>query len=131
MSQGFYGDRFYPAAAGPLSADQPVSQVPARPQVLAAQGTVQSGALRATFNPRPNVAWLVRRISVINTKTGQALVYVGDVQPQNFVCGTRTGQLDEDDTNQPIFVPEGSPMNVVWSSSLTGIAWCRIEYVEV
>jgi hypothetical protein len=131
VSQGFYGDRYYAPAAGSQTAEQPVSQVPARPQVLAAQGAVVSGALRAVFTPAPNRAWLVRRISVINTKTGQALVYVGEVQPQNFVCGTRTGQLDEDDTNQPIFVPEGSVMNVVWSSSTTGVAWCRIEYVEV
>ncbi len=90
-----------------------------------------AGALRATFTPAPGQAWLVRRISVSNTETGQALVYVGDVQPQNYVSGTRTGQLDENDTSQPIFVPEGSPLLVVWSSLITGVAWARIEYMEV
>lgn len=127
----FGGDRYYPPAAQPLADAPTASDVPLRPDRLSVQGRIVAGKLRATFTPRPGYAWLIRRISVSNTVVGQAVCYEGDVQPQNFVAGTRTGQLDEDDCNQPIFIPEGSALNVVWSGATTGVAWARVEFVEV
>lgn len=126
----FGGSRYYPPADG-LTVSDTTPALPARPVVIAQKALIVSGALRCTFTPAPGKAWLVRRITVQNTKFGQAFVYVGDNQPQNVVSGTRTGTFDENDTSQPIFVPEGSPLLVIWTSATNGVAWARIEYVEV
>lgn len=127
----FGADRYYPPAGSASTAEQPASLVPARPQVGRSQAVIVGGLLRCTFVPAPGRAWLVRRITVSNTMTGKAFVYEGDYQPQNVVSGTRTGTFDENDTANPIFIPEGSAMLVVWLSATTGVAWSRIEYVEV
>lgn len=131
MTSDFGGDRFYPPARNQQLVSDSGAVLPARPTVQAQRAVVVAGALRATFTPPPAKSWLVRRITVQNTEFGQAFVYVGDAQPQNVVSGTRTGTFDENDTSQPIFVPEGSPLLVIWTSVTTGVAWARIEYVEV
>lgn len=127
----FGGERYFPpSGAGQVAIDQP-GALPARPVVEVQKAVVVAGQLRCTFTPAPGKAWLVRRVTVQNTVFGQAFVYVGDKQPQNIVSGTRTGTFDENDTSQPIFVPEGSPVLIVWTGATTGSAWGRIEYVEV
>jgi hypothetical protein len=132
MITSFGGDRYFPPAVGAQTGEQQVSQLPARPAVAVAYAAIVGGKLRATFGPpAPGRAWLVRRMTVQNSETGRAYVYVGDEQPQNIVSGTRSGTFDENDPRQPYFVPEGSPLLVVWQSVTTGEALARIEYVEV
>lgn len=60
----------------------------------------------------------------------RAFVYVGPIQPENLVSGTVSGAFDENDPNQPIYVPEGTPVNVVWTTT-NGPARARIEFVRL
>lgn len=132
MISSFGGDRYYPPAAGPAGAVPAVADLPARPVILTAQAAIVNGKLRATFGPpAPGRAWLVGRITVQNDNSGRAYVYVGDEQPQNVVSGTSSGTFAENEAVRPYFVPEGTPLLVVWLSVTTGAALARIEYVEV
>lgn len=130
-ANSFGGDRYFPPAAGAPTGEQTAAQLPIRPTRDVQIAALVAGALRCTFTPAAGKAWLVRRITVQADITGRAFVYEGDAQRQNIVSGTRSGTFDENDTRQPIFIPEGSQMLVIWPSAASGFASARIEYVEV
>jgi hypothetical protein len=98
-----------------------------RPVILSAHATVDGqGRTIATFEAPPTQAWLVRRIVVQSTIRGQALVYIGTLDPTNVVSGTLVGDFDENETAQPYLVAEGDTLSVVWIAG--GDAWARIEF---
>ena len=134
MSTGPEGGRFAGdpyVARGGQSAAAPIV-IGIRPYVAYADAKLVAGQLVATLGPpRNGTAWEVRRITVqASALAVNAYVYVGGPVPQNLVSGTSSGHFDENDTNQPIFVPENVPMSVAWSTA-TGTASVRIEYLEV
>jgi hypothetical protein len=114
---------------GQAAAADYAAQAP-RPLIANATGTDDgAGRMVARFTAPPTVAWLVRRIVVQSTVSGQALVYVGSLIPENVVSGTITGEFDENDANQPYLVSEGVELAVVWANG--GVCRARIEYQEV
>lgn len=119
-----------PFAAGSVPLVTTEAAAAARPIVEAVPAVLVGANLRSTFGGAGKAARLVRRITVQATTATAAYVYVGDVRPENLVSGTRTGNFDENDTSQPIFVPEGTTMAVEWQTS-AGTALARIEYVEI
>lgn len=96
--------------------------------------TARVNGTTITFTPSPAVVWLVGRITVQSTVIGAARVYVIPagmaVTEDYFVAGTFSGDADEDDTNQPIVVPEGHVLTIVWDNA-GAPARARIEYREL
>ena len=126
----FYGLPYTPGAAGAGG----VGAAAAQPQVAAVQASVQpvngSPQLVATLGPvPPSSLWLVRRITVQASAACSAYVYVGGLLPANIVSGTASGDFDENDTNQPIIVPCGQELAVVWTLA-SGTALARVEYQQ-
>lgn len=75
--------------------------------------------------------WRIERIRVQSTSTVQttALVYVGDVAPQNLRDGTIAGNSDNADYASPLVVPPSRQLQIVWSQmSLAAVATAIIQY---
>lgn len=128
----FSGTVYRPPAAGTQALDGSVDPTTAtRPLIAQKAATVDpEGRMVSTFTAPVTAAWLVHRILVQSTVRGQARVYVGAaIDPANLVSGTISGNLDENDANQPYLVPEGQSMFVHWLSG--GDCRARIEYREV
>jgi hypothetical protein len=125
----FGGDRYYPSAASPDTA----GTAQQRPFIANAVGQLVNGKVRATFGPPPpQVAWSVYRITVQGSVSGRAYMYVGDERPENLVSGTNSGTFDENDTGRPYYVPENTPLLIVWQSGTADpAAMARIEYLEI
>lgn len=128
MTQGFSGDRYYPTG----STDS-AQVAPQRPFIAVAAGVLVGGKMRATFGPpAPGVAWSVYRITVQGAVAGRAYMYVGDERPENLVSGTNSGTFDENDTGRPYYVPEATPLLIVWQAGTSDpAAMARIEYLEI
>lgn len=113
-----------------LAGDGSTTTSTTRPSVAHATAAADSsGRMVAEFTPPPTETWLVRRIVVQSTVRGQALVYVGTVDAANLVSGTVSGNLDENDPNQPYLVPEGTALRVHWVDG--GVCSARIEYTVI
>lgn len=131
---GFGGDPYVaPQSQGAPAAASVATG--ARPQIAYAAAQLVGGQLVAQLGP-PDAgsAWEVRRITVSCTDAASfpaAYVYVGqDTGTANLASGTNSGAFDENDTNTPLFVPEGAKLLVAWTTA-TGSAGVRIEYTEV
>jgi len=75
-----------------------------------------SGALTARFDAR-DPAYLVRRFLVQGPDGAEARIYVGEPSQLNLADGTRAGELDIADYAQPLYVPRGIPLVVIWTDS--------------
>ena len=129
------GEPYYPPPGGSSSTTAATTGSGARPEIAYAPASVVAGQLVARLGPpSPGYAWEVRRITVQASDAASyptAYVYVGlDTNPANLVCGTASGAFDDNDTNTPVWVPEGAQLIVAWSTA-TGTAGVRIEYTEV
>lgn len=123
----------YASGDGTAAAATDPAPVVARPQIAVARAQLVAGQLVASWQEVNGYAVALTRITVSATQadnTTRAYVYVGPVAPENLVSGTRAGAFDENDTNQPIFVPEGTPLNVVWNTAI-GTATARLEYLTI
>ena len=119
-----------PTTDGPAGAAS--NTAGARPLVAYAAARVVAGQLVAVLGPPgTGTAWEVRRITVQSSALAtSAYVYVGTIDPQNLTSGTSSGHFDENDCNEPLFVPEGTALTIVWSTAV-GNAGARIEYAVV
>lgn len=101
-----------------------------RPAIAAVPARLVGGQLVASWQYVNGTALWLTRITVSATagdSSTRAFLYVGAVDPANLVSGTASGAFDENDPNQPIFVPEATPVNVVWTTA-AGSALARLEY---
>lgn len=124
----------YRAPASTGAAGAASTQNGSRPRVLSAVAVLDGTQLVAQAAPPAGRAWLVRRITVRASDAASspaAYVYIGqDVRDENLASGTSSGAFDENDTNTPLFVPEGDALLVAWTTG-TGTAGFRLEYDEV
>lgn len=103
-----------------------------RPEIAAVTAQDVGDALAAVWTAPGGAAVLLTRITVQcsdNAGRPAAYVYVGDRADQNLVSGTSSGHFDENDPNQPYFVPESTPVTIVWTTT-TGTASARLEYLR-
>jgi hypothetical protein len=103
----------------------------ARPSRSRVTASVLGGQLVARHGPAPSVGWLVRRITVTASVFCTCRVYIGlAIVPGEEETVTFSGDGDEWDGNQPMFVGPGETMWIAWASA-TGSASARITYEEV
>ena len=112
-----------PAAAGTSGTAQTAR--PSIYSVTAAAGP--DGLPRAEFREPGGAACYLTRVTVSSSVASSAYLYVGDVSRANLVSGTSAGNFDENDTSQPIYVPEGTSVFTCWDKASTD-AILRLEY---
>ena len=102
-----------------------------RPQIAAtAAATGPDGLPRIEWREPSGSAAYLTRITVSCSVESSAYLYVGDVSRACLVSGTRAGRFDENDTSQPIYVPEGTPVFVCWDKEASD-ALARFEYFTI
>lgn len=95
------------------------------------------GDVTLEFGPVPaGHLWKVQRLVVFADSTAYStcLVYVGKPTASNLVDGTDNGNLAVADMSQPIVVPEGQTLTVVWTGLTAGsscTARCQYELSEL
>lgn len=113
-------------AVASLVSFAPASQV----QVIAATASGTNLIAQPTpSSPPAGHFWLLRRLSVTGPANTNAILTVGG----QFVNGTSSGALDEDECTVPITVPAGQAVLLTWSSKTgadihTLAATLRLEY---
>lgn len=101
-----------------------------RPGIDTAAATLVAGSLVATWRAPLGGAVYLTRMTVSADTACAAYLYVGTPERVNLVSGTASGNFDENDPSQPIYVPEGTPVTVVWQTAI-GAALVRVEYVPL
>lgn len=81
----------------------------------------------AGFREPGGAACYLTRVTVSSSVASSAYLYVGDVSRASLVSGTSAGTFDENDTSQPIYVPEGTSVFMCWDKASTD-AILRLEY---
>lgn len=122
-----------PQAVDPFTAEGATRQT-----VLAARAELDEvGRLVVRFAGRDR-GYLVRRMVVQGVAGTAARVYAGEPDPLNLADGTNAGAADVADYAQPLYVPEGLPLVVVWANSdgttpadPDGLTTARIEIQDV
>jgi len=95
-----------------------------------------SGIITATFPMVPyDYYWYVEIISVYCNSTSQTQAYVYNqlpIAPQNILSTTNSGNLDQDDRNQPILIQPTNAMSIQWTNASVGsIGTAQIQFKAV
>lgn len=88
------------------------------------------GRLAALWTPPGGGDAWITRIRVNCDVACTAWVYFNSRTPANLITGTYAGGLDEYDAAQPIWVPDGTKVLIVWDTQRAVSAHARIEYVR-
>lgn len=133
---GQFGAVPWASQPGVVSAQpQVVAASAPRPYVAKLTAALLAGRLVASLGPAPAAGWLIPRMSVKASTVPVTLeVYTaptgappaGDVP----VTVSLSGDGDEYDANQPIYVAPGEYLVLAWLTG-SGSASARIEYKEV
>lgn len=135
---GYYPDPPRASSAGAGSGPATINALPRVNPVTAVRLTSDTSKLVADCGaPAAGLMWSIRRMSVQGPALTRALVYVGDYNsPSSWVNGTNSGDLDETECVQPIIVPTGQKLYLVWTLKAGGafpagtVATVRVEYDE-
>lgn len=133
MADPVPGVPYVPPIPSYMSPDAAGTAAPApRPNIVTVDGILDAGSghLIASWHEPRGQALYLTRMTVQADSDSYAYVYVGSVDTRNLVSGTTSGTFDENDPNQPYYVPEGTPVNVEWTTG-TGSATARFEYVVI
>lgn len=95
-----------------------------------------SGIITAYFPTVPyDYYWYIEIISVSCNSTSQTQAYVYNatpLTPNNIISTTNSGNLDQDDRNQPILIQPTNTMAVQWTNASIGsIGTANIQYKAV
>lgn len=82
----------------------------------------QAGRAEVQIGPVPPwQAWTIDRVAVAATAGDpEARIYVGSISDATMVAGTYSGRLDAYDAAQPLHLPEGVALFVVWTGAEPG-----------
>jgi len=95
-----------------------------------------TGIITATFPVVPyDYYWYVEIISISCNSTSPTQAYVYNqlpLAPQNVLSTSNSGNLDQDDRNQPILIQPTNAMSIQWTNASVGsIGTAQIQFKAV
>jgi hypothetical protein len=110
------------------------TEIPVDHQTIGLQSQPSAGGVMSVALPAADVGYVLKieriGVSVANSVNPTiCTVYVGDAVPQNQADFTPDGNQDQADEFNPILVPGGLPLTIVWTGASNGaIGYARVQY---